>query len=68
VRKITLESDATGVPVGEIAIRDENLSKYIKKFTTTQLKIIQDAKQYIGISNKKTEYICKYWKKELKLK
>ena len=67
VRELTLKSQQTGRPFRELLFKDETLKPYISKFTKKQIDILKKPENYIGISAKKVEKICGFWKKELKI-
>lgn len=67
VKQLTLKAQKLGQPLRELAFKDKELNPYLKKFTKKQLEIIQNPEKYIGESVKKTEQVCRQWKKELKI-
>ncbi|MCH8003625.1 MAG: adenylosuccinate lyase [Nanoarchaeota archaeon] len=67
VKQLTLKAQSTKKPLQEIIRKEKSLRPYFKKFSKEQLKIINNPENYVGISCKKTEVVCKFWKKELKL-
>ena len=67
VREKTLESQMTKQPLISLVKKDKTIQSYLKKFNKKQLEIINNPERYTGIAAKKTERICEYWKKELKL-
>jgi len=67
VKQLTLKAQSTKKPLISIIKQEKSLQKYLKKFSKDQLKIIDNPENYVGISVKKTESVCKYWKKEFKL-
>ena len=67
VKQLTLKSQLTKKTMKELLKKDKSLQPYLKKFTKKQLEIINNPEKYTGIASEKTEKVCKYWKKELKL-
>ena len=67
VKQLTLKAQSTKKPLQEIIKKEKSLKQYLKKFNKEQLKIINNPENYVGIANKKTESVCVYWKKELKI-
>ena len=67
VRTLTLKSQSLRKPLQEIIKNEKSLKPYLRKFNKDQLKIINNPENYVGIASKKTESVCKYWKKELKI-
>jgi len=66
VRKIAMKSYKTGEGVFDLAQDDKALVKFLKQFTRKEKELIKSPEKYIGLSVRKTEQVCKYWKKELK--
>ena len=67
VREKTLESQKTKKPLKNIIKKDESIKPYLEKFNKKQLEILNKPEKYLGIAEEKTEKVCNYWKKELKL-
>jgi len=67
VRVLTLEAQRQGKPLQEIIKKESSLKPYLKKFSKKQSEIISNPEKYIGIADRKTESICKFWKKELRI-
>lgn len=67
VRELTLKAGKENRELQELAMEDESLKPYIRQFNKKQKEIIMDTENYIGYAKEKTEIICNYWKKELKL-
>jgi adenylosuccinate lyase len=61
VRKIA----TSGRPLLENMKNDPELSKYIGKFTSRHISILNNPEKYTGIASQKTEKLCKHWEKEL---
>jgi len=66
-RQLTLKAQLSKKPLTDVIKKEKSLQKYLKKFTKEQLKIINNPENYVGIASKKTESVCRYWKKELRL-
>ncbi|WP_456487304.1 lyase family protein [Candidatus Alkanophaga liquidiphilum] len=66
VRKLVLKAEEEGKSLKEIALEDEELAEYVKKFTPLQSKIAFNSEKYVGIAAKKAEKIADYWEKRLK--
>tara|TARA_Y100000310_G_scaffold70474_1_gene66143 strand:- start:4111 stop:5769 length:1659 start_codon:yes stop_codon:yes gene_type:complete len=67
VRQLTLKSQSMKKPLQDIIKKEASLKPYLKKFNKEQLKIINNPENYVGIASKKTESVCRFWKKELRL-
>jgi adenylosuccinate lyase len=67
IKQLTLKAQSTKKPLQEIIKKEKSLQQYLKKFNKEQLKIIKNPENYVGIAGKKTESVCQYWKKELKI-
>ena len=67
VRQLTLKAQSARKPLTDIIKKEKSLQPYLKKFNKGQLKIINNPENYTGIAEKKTESVCGYWKKELRL-
>ena len=67
VRELTLKSQTSGKPFRELLFKDPSLKKYLDKFSKKQIDILKNPEMYTGISSRKVEKICKFWKKELKI-
>jgi len=67
VREKTLESQKNNEPLKNIIKKDESIKKYLEKFNKKQLEILNKPEKYLGIAAEKTEKVCEFWKKELKL-
>ena len=51
----------------ELLLKDKELKQYLAKFTKKQAEILKNPENYTGISAKKVESICGFWKQELRL-
>ncbi len=67
VRQLTLKAQSMKKPLQDLIKKEKTLQPYLKKFNKGQLKIINNPENYVGIASGKTESICGFWKKELKL-
>jgi len=67
IKQLTLKSQSTKKSLTDTIKKEKSLQPYLKKFSKEQLKIINNPENYIGIASKKTESVCRYWKKELKI-
>ena len=67
VREMTLKAQLTKKSLFSLVNNDKTIKPYLKKFNKKQLEIIENPERYSGIASKKTEIICDYWKKELKI-
>ncbi|MCR4335044.1 MAG: lyase family protein [archaeon] len=66
VRQITLKSQNSGETVMELARSNKTLEPYLKQLSKKELSILENPEEYIGLSIKKTEEVCAYWKKRFK--
>ena len=67
VRELTTKALLKKVPLLSLVKKDKSVQPYLKKFNKNQLEILKNPEKYMGIAVKKTEMVCEYWKKELKL-
>lgn len=67
VRRLTLEAQATGRPLGELLFEAEDLAPYIARFTEEQKQVLLHPERYIGAAVEKTQAICDYWRAQLAL-
>jgi adenylosuccinate lyase len=67
VRELSTKAFLKKMPLLTIITKDKSVQPYLKKFNKKQIEILNNPEKYIGISVKKTEMICEYWKKELNL-
>jgi adenylosuccinate lyase len=65
VRKVTLEAQKSGQPLGEMLFASEGLRPYLEQLTDEQREILRDPSSYRGIAARKTETICEYWEQRL---
>ena len=67
VKQLTLKAQAEKKELQDLIKKERPLQKYLRKFTKKQLRIINHPENYTGIASKKTEKVCKVWKKEFKI-
>ena len=67
VREKTLESQRTGKPLRELVKKDKTVQPYLKKFSKKQMELIEHPENYTGMAVQKTEEVCAYWRKKLKI-
>ena len=67
VRQLTLKAQSMKKPLTEIIKKENSLKQYLKRFSKEQLKIINNPENYVGITSRKTENVCMYWKNELRI-
>lgn len=65
VRRVTLEAQKSGQPLGEVLFATADLKPYLDEFTPDQLAVLRDPAQYTGIAARKTERLCDHWEAEL---
>jgi len=65
VRRLAMESYRTGKPLKELALTNETLQPYLKKFTTEQMDVVYNPAKYTGIAAEKTEKIVSLWEKKI---
>ncbi len=67
VRKLTLEAQKTGEPVGKVALAHPDLAEWMAKMTAEQRAVIEDPTRYTGRAAEKARAICAKWKADLAL-
>ena len=67
VRKLTLQAQETGRPLGELLQESEELAEYWEQITERQREIILDLAQYTGVAAEKTLMLCDMWEERLGL-
>lgn len=67
IRRLTLQAEAQKRPLQELIFAEPELQPWLQKMTEQQLDILRDPSRYLGIAEKKTEYVCDYWEKQLAL-
>lgn len=67
LRKLTLEAQATGRPLGELLFDAEDLKPYLDRFTDRQRQVLLRPELYAGIAARKTEQVCGFWQRRLGL-
>ncbi len=65
VRRLTLQAQETGRPLGELLQESEELAGYWAQITERQREIILDPAQYTGIAAEKTRMLCDRWEERL---
>lgn len=65
IRHLTLKSKNENLL--ELAMKDPELKKYLQRLDSKSINLLREPSKYMGIAEKKTEKICKYWKKTLGL-
>ncbi|MGC9318251.1 MAG: lyase family protein [Armatimonadota bacterium] len=65
VRRLTLQAQETGRPLGELLQESEELAQYWARLTDRQREIILHPSQYTGIAAQKTRAICDMWEERL---
>ena len=67
VRRLTLDAAKNKSTLMAEARKSRTLEPFLKKFSRKELRLLQNPGLYTGISAKKTEKVCSYWKKQLKI-
>lgn len=67
VRKLTLEAQASGRPLGQLVDEAQDLAPYLSKFTDQQRALLRDTTLYLGAAVEKTEALCRMWAERLGL-
>ena len=67
MREMTLKAQLEKKPLIALVKKDKSIKHYFKKFNKKQIETIENPEKYIGVAAEKTENVCGYWKKELKL-
>jgi adenylosuccinate lyase len=67
VRQLTLKARAQGKGLQELIPQEKELQPYLKKFTAKQKDMLLHPEKYTGKAAEKTQKVCAYWKKQLKL-
>jgi len=68
VRKLTLEAQQSGRPLGELLAESEELVPYLAQFTDEQRAILADPARYTGIAAEKARSVCDIWEERLGLR
>ncbi|MBI2580993.1 adenylosuccinate lyase, partial [Candidatus Woesearchaeota archaeon] len=66
-RKATLLAEQQQKSFQDVLFNDAAAQPYLKKLTKQQLHLLQNPERYTGIAAEKTESVCRYWEKELKV-
>jgi adenylosuccinate lyase len=67
VRVLTLESERSGVPLGEVAVADPGLAPWVVLMTPAQRGILTDWRNATGASATKARAVCQEWREHLAL-
>lgn len=67
VRKVTLQAQQSGKPLGEVLFASAELKPYLDQFSEEQLAVLRDPARYTGYASQKTEALCDYWQDKLGL-
>lgn len=67
VRRITLEAERTGRPLGEVLFASAELRPWLERFTPQQREIVLNPARYTGIAAQKARGVCAVWEKRLGL-
>ena len=67
VRIMTLKSQSAKEPLISLVNKDKPIQHYLKKFNKRQIEMINNPEKYTGIASEKTQAVCEYWKKELRI-
>jgi adenylosuccinate lyase len=67
VRELTLKAQSSNKPMTGLLKNEKSLQQYLKKFSKKQLEIINNPEKYTGIASEKTQSVCNFWKKQLKI-
>ncbi|MDP7179852.1 MAG: lyase family protein [Candidatus Woesearchaeota archaeon] len=67
VRELTIKSQKEKVPLSKLLRESKELKPYLAKLSIKQKEMLANPEKYTGISIQKTEAVCKFWKKELKI-
>jgi len=67
VKQLTLEAQQTGERLVDLLYSDKSVQPYLSKLTGRQKEMLSDPEKYTGIASKKTESVCAFWKKKLRI-
>lgn len=67
VRELTLMAQLAKKPLMTLVKKDKSVQAYLRKFDKKQIEILNNPEKYVGLAEKKTEMVCNYWKKNLRL-
>ncbi len=67
VRKATLLAEQQQKSFQDVLFNDAVAQPYLKKLTKQQLQLLQNPEKYTGIAAEKTEKVCGYWERALKI-
>ena len=66
VRELTLKSAELSMPLMDVARASKTLEPFISQFSKKEISLLESPESYVGLSVKKTEEVCAYWKKRFK--
>ena len=66
-REMTLKSQMAKKPMMELVKNDKAVQPYLRKLNKKQLEILSAPEKYTGIASRKTQMICEFWKRELRI-
>ncbi|MBC8522010.1 MAG: adenylosuccinate lyase [Methanomicrobia archaeon] len=61
VRRKSFQAYKENKSLREVVERDEEITSYLREFTTEQKEKVFDAEKYVGIAAEKTERVARYW-------
>lgn len=65
VRRKSFQAYKENRPLKELVENDNDISRYLQKFTRDQREKVFDPEKYTGIAAEKTEKVVSYWENEL---
>jgi len=65
VRRLTLKAEKNSSTLMEEARKSTSLDRFFGKFSRKEVALLNKPELYTGVSAKKTEKICSYWKRQL---
>jgi len=65
VRRKSFQAYKENKSLREVFERDEEITSYLREFSSEQKEQVFDAEKYIGIAAKKTEEVVRYWGEKL---
>jgi adenylosuccinate lyase len=68
VRQLAMESIKTGKPFRDLVWENKELKPYLDKLQPNQKKLLLNSEKYYGIAPQKTQKVCNFWKRKLKIK
>lgn len=67
VRELTLKAQTQKKPFQDLLFADKALQPYLKRFSKEQVAVLKNPEKYVGIASEKTQEVCAYWRKELRI-